>query len=82
MIRARYRRIVFFFARLLFSLVYWELFLPRIGSAALGSAQSILQAARLGDRLSQAGSAYGGCADQGRSIPLFTRRRPAPRIYR
>src|SRR4030067_298914 len=31
MIRARYRRIVFFFARLLFSLVYWELFLPRIG---------------------------------------------------
>jgi predicted unusual protein kinase regulating ubiquinone biosynthesis (AarF/ABC1/UbiB family) len=31
MIRARYRRIVFFFARLLFSLTWWELFLPRIG---------------------------------------------------
>ena len=31
MIRARYRRIVLFFARLLISLVYWELFLPRIG---------------------------------------------------
>jgi predicted unusual protein kinase regulating ubiquinone biosynthesis (AarF/ABC1/UbiB family) len=31
MIRARYRRIVLFFARLLFSLTWWELFLPRIG---------------------------------------------------
>jgi predicted unusual protein kinase regulating ubiquinone biosynthesis (AarF/ABC1/UbiB family) len=31
MIRARYRRIVFFFARFLISLIYWELVLPRIG---------------------------------------------------
>lgn len=31
MIRARYRRIVFFFARLLLSLIYWELILPRMG---------------------------------------------------
>jgi predicted unusual protein kinase regulating ubiquinone biosynthesis (AarF/ABC1/UbiB family) len=31
MIRARYRRIVLFFARLLLSLIWWELFLPRIG---------------------------------------------------
>jgi predicted unusual protein kinase regulating ubiquinone biosynthesis (AarF/ABC1/UbiB family) len=31
MIRARYRRIVFFFARLLLSLIWWELLLPRLG---------------------------------------------------
>ncbi len=31
MLRARYRRIVFFFARLLLSLAFWELFLPKIG---------------------------------------------------
>lgn len=31
MLRARYRRIVWFFARLLSSLAFWELFLPRVG---------------------------------------------------
>lgn len=31
MIRSRYRRIVWFFARLILSLAYWELILPRIG---------------------------------------------------
>ena len=31
MIRARYRRIVFFFARILSSFVVWDLVLPRIG---------------------------------------------------
>ncbi len=31
MIRARYRRIVFFFARLLLSLTFWDLVLPRLG---------------------------------------------------
>ena len=31
MLRARYRRIVFFFARMLFSLALWELLLPRLG---------------------------------------------------
>lgn len=31
MLRARYRRVVLFFARALLSLVFWELFLPRVG---------------------------------------------------
>ena len=31
MVKARYRRIVFFFARMLFSLALWELLLPRLG---------------------------------------------------
>lgn len=31
MYRARYRRIIFFFARLLSSIIFWHLFLPRIG---------------------------------------------------
>jgi predicted unusual protein kinase regulating ubiquinone biosynthesis (AarF/ABC1/UbiB family) len=31
MLRARYNRIIFFFARILLSFIYWELFLPRIG---------------------------------------------------
>src|SRR5574341_1134603 len=31
MIRRRYRRIVAFFARLLLSFVFWDLFLPRVG---------------------------------------------------
>jgi predicted unusual protein kinase regulating ubiquinone biosynthesis (AarF/ABC1/UbiB family) len=31
MIRSRYRRIVFFFATLIFSLVVWDLLLPRVG---------------------------------------------------
>ena len=31
MLRARYRRIVFFFARILLSLIFWDLILPRIG---------------------------------------------------
>ncbi len=31
MLRVRYRRIVLFFARLLLSLAYWELLLPRLG---------------------------------------------------
>lgn len=31
MMRARYRRIVFFFARILLSLIFWDLFLPWIG---------------------------------------------------
>jgi predicted unusual protein kinase regulating ubiquinone biosynthesis (AarF/ABC1/UbiB family) len=35
MIRARYRRIVWFFARLLTSLIYWELLLPRVGMRRL-----------------------------------------------
>jgi predicted unusual protein kinase regulating ubiquinone biosynthesis (AarF/ABC1/UbiB family) len=33
MIRARYRRIILFFARILISVVFWDLFLPRIGFA-------------------------------------------------
>jgi predicted unusual protein kinase regulating ubiquinone biosynthesis (AarF/ABC1/UbiB family) len=31
MLRARYNRITFFFARILLSFIFWELFLPRIG---------------------------------------------------
>ena len=31
MMRARYRRIVFFFSRILLSIIFWDLFLPRIG---------------------------------------------------
>lgn len=31
MIRARYRRITFFFARIILSLVWWDLVLPRVG---------------------------------------------------
>lgn len=31
MIRSRYRRIIFFFGRVLFNLLIWELFLPRLG---------------------------------------------------
>ncbi|MEW5868676.1 MAG: AarF/UbiB family protein [Chloroflexota bacterium] len=31
MLRSRYRRIVFFFARILLSLIYWDLLLPRLG---------------------------------------------------
>jgi predicted unusual protein kinase regulating ubiquinone biosynthesis (AarF/ABC1/UbiB family) len=31
MIRSRYRRITFFFARILIGLIFWELILPRIG---------------------------------------------------
>jgi predicted unusual protein kinase regulating ubiquinone biosynthesis (AarF/ABC1/UbiB family) len=31
MLRARYNRIIFFFARIMLSYIYWELFLPRIG---------------------------------------------------
>lgn len=37
MYRARYRRIVFFFARLLLSVVFWQLFLPRIGLSSLSN---------------------------------------------
>jgi len=31
MLRSRYRRIIFFFARLLSSLIFWDLLLPRLG---------------------------------------------------
>ncbi len=31
MLRARYRRIIFFFARILLRFIFWDLFLPRIG---------------------------------------------------
>ncbi len=31
MLRARYRRILFFFARILLGILFWDLFLPRIG---------------------------------------------------
>ena len=33
MLRARYRRIILFFARILFSIILWDVFLPRIGFA-------------------------------------------------
>jgi predicted unusual protein kinase regulating ubiquinone biosynthesis (AarF/ABC1/UbiB family) len=33
MLRARYRRIIFFFARILINIIFWDLFLPRIGLA-------------------------------------------------
>jgi len=33
MLRARYRRIIIFFARILVSIVYWDVLLPRIGFA-------------------------------------------------
>ena len=33
MIRARYRRIILFFARVLFSIIFWDLFLPQVGFA-------------------------------------------------
>jgi predicted unusual protein kinase regulating ubiquinone biosynthesis (AarF/ABC1/UbiB family) len=33
MLRARYRRIILFFARILISIIFWDLFLPRIGFA-------------------------------------------------
>ncbi len=35
MIRSRYRRITFFFARVLLSILWWDLFLPRIGFRSL-----------------------------------------------
>ena len=35
MLRSRYRRIIFFFARILVSVVFWDLILPRIGFAKL-----------------------------------------------
>lgn len=35
MLRARYRRILFFFARILFSVIFWDLLLPRIGFGKL-----------------------------------------------
>lgn len=31
MLKARYRRIIYFFARILVSEIFWDLFLPRIG---------------------------------------------------
>lgn len=31
MLRARYRRIIFFFARIIISIIIWDLFLPRLG---------------------------------------------------
>ncbi|MFM8321582.1 MAG: ABC1 kinase family protein [Chloroflexota bacterium] len=37
MIRSRYRRITFFFARLLTSLAFWELLLPRLGLRSLAA---------------------------------------------
>src|SRR4030067_2280082 len=33
MVRARYRRIILFFARILISIGFWDLFLPRVGFA-------------------------------------------------
>jgi predicted unusual protein kinase regulating ubiquinone biosynthesis (AarF/ABC1/UbiB family) len=33
MLRARYRRIILFFARIILGIVFWELFLPRVGFA-------------------------------------------------
>src|SRR4030043_1824547 len=33
MLRSRYRRIILFFARILVSIVFWDLFLPQIGFA-------------------------------------------------
>jgi predicted unusual protein kinase regulating ubiquinone biosynthesis (AarF/ABC1/UbiB family) len=33
MLRARYRRIIFFFARILASEIFWDVFLPRVGLA-------------------------------------------------
>jgi len=44
MIRTRYRRITWFFARLLLSLAFWDLFLPRLG---LGSFASRTRKSRL-----------------------------------
>lgn len=36
-LRARYRRIVFFFARVTASFIFWEIFLPRIGMNSLAN---------------------------------------------
>jgi len=33
-LRARYRRIVFFFGRVTLGFIFWEIFLPRIGLRA------------------------------------------------
>ncbi|MBN2550965.1 MAG: hypothetical protein JXB15_17510 [Anaerolineales bacterium] len=35
MFRSRYRRITFFFARMLLSIIYWDLVLPRLGMRKL-----------------------------------------------
>ena len=35
MFRSRYRRIIFFFARMLLSIIYWDLVLPRLGMRKL-----------------------------------------------
>lgn len=35
MLRSRYRRIIFFFARVLLGFVYWDIFLPRLGFRGL-----------------------------------------------
>lgn len=35
MLRSRYRRIIFFFARVILQLAYWEIFLPRLGFSRL-----------------------------------------------
>jgi predicted unusual protein kinase regulating ubiquinone biosynthesis (AarF/ABC1/UbiB family) len=37
MARSRYRRIVLFFARIIVSIIFWDLFLPRIGLRSLAS---------------------------------------------
>ena len=37
MLRTRYRRIIFFFARILVSIIFWDLIFPRIGLAKWSS---------------------------------------------
>jgi predicted unusual protein kinase regulating ubiquinone biosynthesis (AarF/ABC1/UbiB family) len=57
MLRARYRRIVLFFGRILLSFVFWDLFLPRLGLRSLAVRTRT-------DRLRRSASAFRSLAIQ------------------
>jgi predicted unusual protein kinase regulating ubiquinone biosynthesis (AarF/ABC1/UbiB family) len=59
-LRARYRRIVFFFARVILGLAVWELVLPRVGLAGLAARTRSERLRRSAVRFRQLAIALGG----------------------
>ena len=81
-LRLRYWRIVFFFGRVTANVIFWDIFLPRIGLRALERPQPLRALPPHRGALPGARHPHGRADDQGRAVPLGTTGRAAARDHR
>ncbi len=70
-LRARYRRIMFFFTGVAINFIIWEVILPRLGLRALSRRDTLQPVSPGGSPVPGAGHTDGRSDDQGRAVPFI-----------